>query len=383
MAATDVEQARALATSGHRDEAIGRLQERLIEHPKDNDARTLLGTVFAWEGRYDEARTELTAVLATNPTHADALPALIKVEMWSDHPDRAESLAAGGLAARPDDVTLLTAHARSLHAMGKAPDALRDCERVLAIDPDNQTARDLRARIRASSSVWRVGAVYTYDHLAPDADDWHESDLNVKRQFGFGSVIGHWSHAWRFGLTDDQFEVEAYPKIRPGTYAWVDAGWSPDSVLYPSYRFGFDIYQSLPRGFEISAGYRRLGFTEDVNIYVATASKYWRSWLFSGRIFVTPGVDGTGTSYSVAARNYVGNGLAYYGFRYAWGRSPEEIRDLNTLAILHSQTISAELSWPLRRGWSIEGRTSYGVEDRVNRDDLHDLSATVGVYYNF
>ena len=80
-AATDVERARELATSGHRDEAIRLLEVRLSQVATDTDALTLLGTVLSWEGRYDEARTQLETVVATNPTHGDALPALINVEL--------------------------------------------------------------------------------------------------------------------------------------------------------------------------------------------------------------------------------------------------------------------------------------------------------------
>ena len=382
-AATDVERARELATSGHRDDAIRLLEVRLSQDATDTDALTLLGTVLSWEGRYDEARTQLETVVATNPTHGDALPALINVELWSDHPERAESLAATGLEASPDDVTLLTAHARALHAMGRRQEAMKDCEHVLRLDPENKVARDLRERIRAGGVRWKAAAIYTYDHLSPDGDDWHEGELYLSRRLPFGSLIGRVSHARRFGIDDNQLELEAYPRIRPGTYAWVDAGWSPQANLYPHYRLGFDIYQSLPAGWEISLGYRRLGFDDPVNIYVGSLGKYWRSWLFSGRVFVTPGVAGTSTTYSVAARQYFRDGLGYYGFRYGWGRSPEEIRDLNTLAILHSQTLGAELAFPLPRGWEIDGRVSYGEEDRVSRGGLHHLSATVGVYYSF
>jgi len=389
VAATEVERARELATGGQRDEAIRLLYYQLSVDPMDTEARTLLGTVLSWDGRYDDARTQLDAVLATNPTHGDALPALINVELWSGHPDRAESLAATGLAASPDDVTLLNAHARALYAMGRGKEALQDCERVLALDPNNTVARDLRERIRTSKSLWKVAGIYTYDHLSPDDQDWHETQFYVNRQMAFGSLIGRWSHAWRFGLNDDQFEVEAYPRVRPGSYFWVDAGFSPQHDLYPKYRLAFDFYQSLPAGFEFSVGYRRLGFDDAVDIYVGSISNYWRSWMFTGRVYITPGDAGSSTSasYSLAARQYFGEGLAYYGFRYGWG-SPGEIRDITQLSILDSQTFAAEVAWPLPRGFEIDATLTYADEEHVIPSTggvrpVDHYTASVGLYYSF
>jgi len=382
-AATDVERARGLATTGHRDEAIRLLEDRLSQNPTDTDARTLLGTVFSWEGRYDEARTQLETVLAEDPTHGDALPALINVELWSDHPDRAEFLAAQALGSRPDDVTLLTDHARALDAMGLKAEALRECERALEQDPQNKVAQDLKVKLTRVPPLWQVGVSYTYDQFTEGVGDWREAQLYVNRQMKFGSLIGRLNHAERFGLSDEQLVGEAYIRIHPGTYCWVAAGWSPEGQLYPTYMLGFDIYQSLPKGFEISGGYRRLGFSDPVNIYVASLGKYWSTWLSGARIFVTPGDAGTSRSYSLFARNYFDGARGYYGFRYGRGRSPEEIQNTNTLEILNSQVIGAELVLPLPRRWEFDTRVNYGVQDRVDRSGLHQISATVGCYYSF
>jgi len=382
-AATDVARARELSTTGHRDEAIRLLEDRLSQNPTDTDARTLLGTIFSWEGRYDEARTQLEMVLTDNPTHGDALPALINVELWSDHPDRAEFLAAQALGSRPDDVTLLTDHARALDAMGLKAEALRECERALAQDPQNKVAQDLKVKLTRVPALWQVGVSYTYDQFTQSVGDWHEGQLYVNRQMKFGSLIGRLNHAERFGLSDEQLVGEAYVRIRPGTYCWVAAGWSPEGQLYPNYSLGFDIYQSLPKGFEFSVGYRWLEFSSPVNIFVGSLGKYWASWLFGGRIFLTPGDAGTSRSYSLYARDYFGDGRGYYGFRYGRGRSPEEIQNTNTQEILNSQVIGAELVLPLPRGWEFDARVNYGVQDRVNNTGLHQFSATFGVYYSF
>jgi YaiO family outer membrane protein len=388
-AATVAEKARELATHGQRDAAIRLLRDQLAQAPNDTDARTMLGIVLSWEGRYDEARKELETVLDLNPTHADALPAAIRVEIWSGNPYRAERLARRGLEKKPDDPTLLVCRARALDAVGRQEEAESELRRALALDPGNAEARDLSGRIREALVRWQVGLYHTYDHFTPDLAPWNESQLYLKRRTIYGPLIGRWSHAWRFDSQDDQMEIEAYPSIRSGTYAWLDAGYSPSADLYPRYRFGGDIYQSLPAGLEASLGYRRLNFTNtSANIYVGSLGKYYASWLVTGRVFVTPGVAGASRSYSLGARNYFGNGLGYYGFRFGWGRSPE-IRSAVELETLRSRTIAGELILPLprrfefdlRAGWSHEDRIDLSVPDHVS--GVRHLSIGAGLYYSF
>ena len=302
--------ARAAATSGHRAEALDTLRLRLNDAPRDVDARLLYGLILSWEGRYDEARQALQQVLVQSPAYVDARIALMNVSWWSGHPSEARDAA----------------------------------DAILAQDPGNRQARDLRERLEAASRPWWGGATYATDAFSDHREQWHEYNVSLTRLTPHGSVIVRANEARRFGLKDQMAEVEFYPKIRPGTYAFVGVGGDLDSVLYPSYRVAFDLYQSVGGGFEVSGGFRRLGFDSATNIVVGTVSRYVGNWMLTAKVFHVP-VDGPldSTSYHGAFRRYIrGDGSSYVGLTYSHGFSREEIRNAADLTTMNSDTIKLE-----------------------------------------
>jgi hypothetical protein len=221
------------------------LETHLAEAPRDVDARLLYGLVLSWEGRYDEARPVLQQVLTQAPAYTDARVALMNVEYWSGH----------------------------------SPEALDQADRILAGQPGNVTARAVRDRIDAANRPWWAATTYTVDAFDDGTDPWQEASASLTRRTAVGSLIMRWSHAERFGLRDNFFEAEFYPRFRPGTYAFVGLGVAPESEpsLYPQYRVAFDLYQSFGRGFEVSGGARYMDFAAPLTkIYVATLTKLRR-----------------------------------------------------------------------------------------------------------
>lgn len=378
-----VSRARALAYSGQRAEAIELLQAELSHDPEDNDARVLLGIVLSWEARHAEARAELSRVLERRPDHGDALPALIRLEMWADETRRAEELARGALLRSPDWVAVLLLHAKALHDLEQDDEALHDLDRALALEPDNQAAVELRARIRESRRLWIAQLAYGLDAFDDGQNPWHEAQASLKRQTRFGAVIVRYSHAHRFSLDDDQVELEAYPRLRPGTYAYVNVGFSPESVLYPDYRVAGDLYQSLPWSLELSGGYRRLGFGDAVDIWTAYLAKYYGNWLFWVRTYLTPGAVGTSRSFQFASRRYFGDGIDYLGLRYSHGSAPEEQRTVNDVLLLDSDGVQAEANWSLGTRWIANLTAGWSHEERILQGDLNRFTAGLSLSYRF
>ncbi len=387
-----VAHARDLATSGHRAEALGLLKDRLAQSPDDTDARVLYGVVLSWEGRYDESRQQLQQVLGKRPGHGDALPALINVELWSDHPDRAAQLADDALKQHPNDPAYLLQKAHAQINLNQSREAVRTLDQVLAVDPRNEPARKMRTRLKERSYRWELSEDHFYDHFSGGSSTpspQHEQWISLRRITRRVSVTGRFERAYRFGLVSQQFEVDAYPKFRPGTYAYVNYGFSPDpvkSVLYPYHRFGADLYQNFRHGIEVSGGFRRLKFNRAVTIYTASLGKYYGNWLFSGRTYLTPDNLGVSHAVIVSARRFWGeNGdHDYFDIRYSTGASLEQIHTTLQTQVLDSNGFSAEYDKTIFSRWSLDFKGGWSREDRsVNVTGVGHLIFRATLYFRF
>jgi YaiO family outer membrane protein len=387
----EVSRARALAFSGsqHRAEALSLLQIRLEKVPDDGDALTMYGTILSWEGRYDEGRTALQKVLDRNPDHSDALPAMLNLELWSGHPQRAEDLAQAALQRHPPSPTMLMFLARAQRNQNHQKDAARTLDQLLVLEPSNQEGREMRRRMLEQPRRWEASYTFEYDWFSSIFNSQKESTLSLEGFTPWGSVIGRLSRADRFGEHGNQLSAEYYPHIRPGTYAWVTVGGSPNATIYPQYFVGADLFQSLGHGFEGSAGYRRLQFTDDVNIFTPALYKYRGNWLYSARMYLTPDSLGVSKTGVFAARRLFSEESVqeegvhdYLEFRISYGASKALATTTLDLISLTSTRYSVEYDKRIGN-WHSDVKLGAGSEDQQFGGKVNRYTAEGTVYYRF
>jgi YaiO family outer membrane protein len=380
--AASVEHARKLAAAGQRREALEELERRLTESPTDSDARILYGTILSWEGRRDEARRELQRVLLVSPAHSDALVALGYVELWEGNFDEALALADRALPVSPARVDALLLRATALARQGRRSEAREVLDRIQQIDPTNETAAALRRSLRGVvSNSMSVG--YDYSRFDDERRDWNEASVAFGHRWPKVSMIATARRAERFATNDQQIEVEAYPSLRRGTYAYLAAALGDERTLYPRWRLGGDLYQSLGRGFEASLGYRHLEFSTGTDIYIGALTRYVGNWMLTGRIYNVPASEGPSMSYHALARRYGGDGRSYVGARLSKGFSREEVRSLNDIEVLDSQGVAIETLIAGRAPVELTLRAGYSREERPfdRRIGQTTVSATVSYRY--
>jgi YaiO family outer membrane protein len=169
-----------------------------------------------------------------------------------------------------------------------------------------------------------VSIGYEYEHFDIDFDPWHMVELELSHKFGFGSVIGRINEAKRFGERGTQFEIDSYPHLGTGTYAYLNIGHSSNS-FFPEWRYGAEIFRNLPHAWELSAGARRLEFTSTkINLYTGSLGKYWGNNWISLRPYVSHDETGTSWSGGVQLRHYFATSDDYVGVSGSFGEAPEE-----------------------------------------------------------
>lgn len=377
-----VERARQLAAAGQRREALQELEKRLAESPSDLDARILYGTILSWEGRRDEARRELGRVLSDRPTNSDALVALGYLELAEGHPDQALWLAALALAVSPSRVDALLVRATALSRLGRRSEALAVLDRIQQIRPTNTEAASLRRTLRGVTSN-SIGVNYDYSRFDDDRRDWNEASVAWGHRWPRVSMVATARQAERFSIDDRQFEIEAYPSLRRGTYGYLSVAVSHDDVLYPDWRFGAEIYQSLGRGWEASLGYRHLEFDTGTDIYAGSVTRYLGSWMFTGRIFRVPASEGASLSYHALARRYSGDGRSYTGLRLSKGFSREEVRSLNDIEVLDSRGFAVETLIAGRAPLDLTLRAGYSREERPFERRIGQTTVSAMLSYRY
>jgi YaiO family outer membrane protein len=332
-------------------EGLGILERHLGESPQDVDARLLYGLMLSWEGRLDAARRELRQVLEQTPHYLDARVGLMNVEWWS-----------GNLRAAREQADLILSH-----------------------DPGHPQARLVRQRLDAANRPWTVMVLASYDRFNDGRTPWREQSVTVMRQTTAGPLLARGSQASRFGLRDEQIEIEFYPSFRAGTYAYVSIGASPDHRLYPAHRVALDFYQNLGHGFEASGGYRRLAFGERTDIYIGALTKYVGTWMITGKVQHVPG-EGARAAVSghAQARRYFGaDGTSFAGVGYTRGLSREEVRNLGDLLAVDSDTIRGQLDALVSARWRVLFDASTSREERSSGRTLWQTSVGGGFAFRF
>jgi YaiO family outer membrane protein len=211
---------------------------------------------------------------------------------------------------------------------------------------------------------------YGYDHFNRGEENfgpWHLFSFDLSKKLKWGTVIGRINYANRnfssISKSGPQFEIDLYPRISKGFYAYVNGGYSSSSV-FPKYRFGGELYKSLPSGFEISAGARYLDFsTANVLIYTGNLGKYYKNYWFSLRPFITSKTSGIDISGILLIRKYQNNPRNYISLLLGIGSSPIELFFLEDIERLNSYKIGIEIVQMVSRSTLIEIQIRYEREE--------------------
>ena len=330
--------------------AIALSKAALTKSPDYADIRIFLGRLYTWSDKPDSARMELKAVLAANPGHEDATLALGSLEYWEDKPEEGMNIVDAGLKAHPDSKDLRLLRVKILSDLKRWELANAEVEGLIKADPNFTEARSLSARIRENSSRNKLGVNYDFIYFDKQFENpWHLVSAEYGRQTDLGSITGRINYANRFSTNGVQFEVDAYPRISNTFQAYISGAYSNDVGVFPEYRAGFSLYANLPASFEAEAGFRYLTFGNDTWIYTAAIGKYYKSFWFNFRTYLTPSNEAISRSFGLTARYYYGGADDYFSLRLGTGISPDDPQNSVLLGSTGYKLISNNATLTYRR----------------------------------
>lgn len=328
-------QAQQLAYSNHWKEARSVSRQVLEMNNNYYDARVLIGRTYAWEQKYDSARLEINQVFVLDSSHHDAIDAMIDVEFWAKNFTEALKWSNKGLVYYPDDRDILFKKARILLAMGREEEARAILALLLGINPNSYEVNAMLASMQKYRN--RIIIEHSFDFFRqPYVRRWHMSSLQYQRDAKWGTFIGKCNMAQVVKANDFfpsnpdfQLEAEAYPILRPGTYVYLNYGYSWGK-LFPRHRIGIEPFQSFGDGWEASLGVRYLYYSSDISsvnhvtILTGSIGKYFTSnWISFRPYFVFTHLNFS-QSYFLFYRHYLGIPENYVGGAVGIGSSPDE-----------------------------------------------------------
>lgn len=336
-------------------------REALEQNPGYHEIRLFIARIHGWEGNYTEARSEIDYILEREPGYREAWLTLAQIETWSGSATAALQVLDRGLIHHPEDEELLYQKATVLSGMEKFQQAEAVYEQILTQNPHHLQARNGLKTAKLRQMKYGVQLSVRYDHFDDRTDPWKFGEFSLSRQTPYGSIAGRVQFARRFGTDGVQFNVDAYPTLADGLYAYASAGYSA-SDIYPEYRLGFSLYKSLPASFELSAGIRYLDFvTVRTEIYTASLTKYLGSYLFTLGAYHVPSPNGHSQSFSMVIRRYFGAANSYLSLTGGFGSASTDIQFLQDALAHDFRSLELDGRYPLSRRISVGGKA--GVDD--------------------
>ena len=305
--------------------AIVVCQQAIQQSPDYTEVAVYLGRLYFWSGNNDSARQVYNHVIHSNPTNEEALAALAELENSTQNYQQGLSITLEALKHHPGSTMLLYQRARALYATGNFDESLSVTKDILEKDASHTQAKKLKASIREAKSKNSVTVGYDYTGFEKQFDKpWQITSLAYSRKTNLGSIIGRLNYGNRYEESGVQVELDLYPKITRGIYAYLSGGYSDNLPVFPKYRGAMSLYVSLPAAFEGEAGIRYLNFDSDLWMYTLAAGKYYKNFWFNMRTYLTPSNQDIAHSYSIQTRYYLKEADNYFSLLVGSGISPDD-----------------------------------------------------------
>ena len=315
--------ARKLAFNGKKTEAEVSLRLILQKYPNYDEIRLFLATVYGWDKQYKLANEEYQKLVLKDKTKKDYWIGYIKNEIWADQPLKAIDLANQALEILPNNPEIIILKATAEKDNNELDKASQTITAFLKDNPNQKEALEFKSNLTSNLATNQISFKYAQDIFSKIYDPMTYYTLQYGKSTNIGSIFARYNFNKKFGEYGSQIELDAYPSIAKGLYAYVNIGYS-NSPIFPAWRYGFQMYKSLPKSFEASIGFRSLKFGDRyTNIFTGSVGKYIGNSFIFVVPYLIPSNEGMSKSVSVTYRKYRATANQYFSVSTGFGFSPE------------------------------------------------------------
>ncbi len=340
-------------------------QKILNNYPDYTDVKILLARNYMVQSKYDDARTVLDEVLKTEPQNYDAHTAIIDLNYWSKKYEACVLCSNSALDYYPADTNF--------------------------IQRKNKCIKESQTRMMSYSDALKettyknkLSVAYVNDYAFNDIPTSHLAYIEYARQMERATLVGRFNYANRWEQDGYQVEADAWLKTTPGSYAYLNAGVS-DNTVFPKYRAGAEYYQALPNKFEVSLGARYLFFDPDnVFIYTLSGTKYIDTYMFSARTYVTPNDSNTAVTGLFTIRCYTSD-VDFYGIQFNLGVDPDLNSNIATSGNYYINTVGVRVEYrkTIAPNWQTTIYAGYERQEYLNNQFRDVVTAHIILSYLF
>ncbi|WP_185958355.1 YaiO family outer membrane beta-barrel protein [Fodinibius sediminis] len=355
--------------------------QALKQSPDYHGIRIFIANLHAWEKHYQKARKELHYILIKDPDNKRALTSIIDIEQWAARPETALRWTDQALKYYPENTEFMLTEASLLSELERYNEAEQLYREILARDSNLEARRQLQ-RVQLKQLKYRATLSYKHERFQQHFDPWNFMEFRLSRETGVGPVIGRLQYGNRFALDGVQFNLDAYPSLYKGMYAYLNAGYS-DAAIFPRYRLGLSLYQTLQGSFVLEGGIRHLDFSNSQSsVFILSLSKYWKNYLFTTRGYMVPSDSDNQQSLGILARRYFGGERFYMSLKGGMGSAGTDIEFADDFRTRNFWSIGMNGQYPLNRHFDLGGEIGFESEQFTNYN-REKYSFNIFVSYRF
>ncbi|TFH28226.1 MAG: YaiO family outer membrane beta-barrel protein [Bacteroidia bacterium] len=331
----------------------------LEENEAYHDAALFLARIHGWEASYDSAYRILDQVFAQAPELFEAYQTCVDIAYWENNWERLEQCADKAVELEPDSSEFFDRYRQAQYQGGPEP-------------------------------PWpELFMHYSYDHFSlPYVRNWHMLTVGGQIPVKPGTLVPYVNVGYHAGgyspATDVQLNLDAYLTLGKKNYAMLGYGFSPNGALnyLPLHRAAAEIWQVLPMGFGLSAGFRYFYWEQHFTFLTFSAEKYAGNYWFSLRNYLFFKDYGTSASFYLSARRYFDTKFDHLTLTLGYGAAPDEpLLVVTDLERLNAISCRVELSKQVNTRVRMSVMLGYAYEEYFDQEYRNRFDLRIGCYF--